>query len=162
MSENALFDQHGNRLYLNAQERSAFLTAAQTTERPLKCLCHTLHYTGCRISEALELPPRRVDLADTSLRVRSLKKRDGRIIYRDIPVPPALTEMLDLVFGIREIQRRGQQKQLDAPLWPWTRVHAWRLVTGVMIAAGIPDGPHRTPRACATATASTPCVRAFS
>jgi hypothetical protein len=47
------------------------------------------------VSEALELTPRRVDLAEQSLRVRSLKKRGGKIVYREIPIPPALTESLD-------------------------------------------------------------------
>lgn len=145
MTENALFDDQGNRLYLNADERAAFIEAAKTADRPLKCFCHALHYTGCRISEALELTPRRIDLAEQALRVRTLKKRGDKIVYRDIPVPPALIENLDMVFGIREIQKRGK-KELDAPLWPWSRVHAWRLIKGVMVAADIPDGPHQSPK----------------
>jgi integrase/recombinase XerD len=84
MSENGLFDDQGNRLYLTGDERAAFLAAARTADRPLKCFCHVLHYSGCRISEALELTPRRVDLAEQSLRVRSLKKRGGKIIYRGV------------------------------------------------------------------------------
>jgi hypothetical protein len=51
-----------------------------------------------------------------------------------------------LVFGIREIQKRGQKKELDALLWPWSRVHAWRLVKRIMDAAGIVDGPHKAPK----------------
>lgn len=146
MAENALYDAEGNRLYLNADERTAFLDAAKKAERTLKCFCHVLHYSGCRISEALELTPRRVDLAEQSLRVRSLKKRAGKIIYREIPVPPALVDSLNDVFGIREIQKRGKRKELDAPLWPWSRVHAWRLVKGVMDAADIAEGPHKAPK----------------
>lgn len=146
MSENALFDDEGNRLYLNADERAAFLDAARTAEQSLKSLCHVLHYSGCRISEALELSVRCVDLAEQSLRIRSLKKRDGKIIYRDVPIPPALCESLDNVFGIREVQKRGQKKELNARLWAWSRVHAWRLVKGVMEAAEISKGPHQSPK----------------
>ena len=146
MAENALFDEEGNRLYLTADERAAFLDTAKTAERSLKSFCHVLHYSGCRISEALELTARRVDLAEQSLRIRSLKKREGKIVFREVPIPPALAENLDNVFGIREIQKRGQKKALDARLWTWSRVHAWRLVTGIMDAADIPEGPHRTPK----------------
>jgi integrase/recombinase XerD len=73
MAESVLFDDKGNRLYLNADERAAFLDAARTVERALKCFCHVLHYSGCRISEAFELSARRIDLAEQSLRIRSLK-----------------------------------------------------------------------------------------
>jgi integrase/recombinase XerD len=146
MSENALFDTQGNRLYLNAEERSAFIEAARTAERSLKCFCHVLHYSGCRLSEALELMPRRVDLVEQSLRIRSLKKRDEKIIYRDVPVPAALIENLDMVFGIREIQKRGQKKEMDEPLWSWSRIHAWRLIKSIMDKANITEGPHKAPK----------------
>lgn len=146
MPKMTLTDEQGNRLYLNAEERAAFLDAAKTAERPLKLLCHTLHYSGCRISEGLELTARRVDLAEQSLRLRTLKKRDGKIIYRDVPVPPALIENLDNVFGIREIQKRSQKKELDTPLWSWGRIQAWRLITSIMEQAGIAAGPQRTPK----------------
>lgn len=146
MAENALYDQRGNRLYLNHEERAAFLEAARTSDRQLKCLCHVLHYSGCRISEALELTPRRIDLLDQSLRIRTLKKRAAKIVYRDIPLPPPLIESLDNVFGIRETQKRGQRKELDMRLWPWSRVHAWRLIKGIMDTADIPEGPHKTPK----------------
>ncbi len=151
MSENQLYDHQGNRLYLTGDERDAFLAAANKAERRVKTLCNVLTYTGCRISEALELTPRRVDLSEQSLRFRSLKKRkdkDGnpKLIYRTVPVPPALIEQLDLVYGIRECQKRGDDKQLDSRIWTWTRVRGWQVVKAVMDAAAIPDGPHKTPK----------------
>ena len=45
-------------------------------------------------------------------------------------------DTLDMVHGLREAQKRPQA--LDAPLWPWTRTHAWQLVRGVMQAVTIP------------------------
>ena len=141
-----LTDEAGNRLYLNAEERAAFMEAAKGAERSLKLFCHVLHYAGCRISEGLQLTARRIDITEQSLRFRTLKKRGGRVVFRDVPVPPALIDSLDNVFGIREIQRRGQKKELDALLWPWSRVHAWRLITGIMEQAAINEGPHRTPK----------------
>ena len=123
--------------------------AADKAERRVKTFCNVLAYTGCRISEALELCPRRVDLAEQSLRLRSLKKRKDkegqpRVIFRSVPVPPMLIEQLDLVYGIREIQRRGDDEQLDARIWSWTRGWGWVVVKEVMTAAEIPEGPHKT------------------
>lgn len=142
----SLIDAKGNRLYLNAEERAAFLKAASRAEHRLKCLCLVLHYCGCRISEGLELTPRRIDLSAQCLRFRCLKKRQGRIVFRDVPAPPFLIESLDMVFDIRQIQKRGKRAELDAPLWVWSRVHAWRLIKGVMDKAEIPDGPAKTPK----------------
>src|SRR4029434_1040346 len=57
-----LYDAHGRRLYLSAAERDAFLDAATHADRPIRTLCSVLYYTGCRISEALALRPRPIDL----------------------------------------------------------------------------------------------------
>ncbi len=47
-----LFDAKGNRLYLDAEERSAFLAAARDQDRKRRTFCETLFFTGCRLSEA--------------------------------------------------------------------------------------------------------------
>ena len=139
-----LHDAQGKRLYLTADERRAFIAASIKAERPVRTLCAVLHDTGCRISEALALTPARVDLTGRALVFESLKKR-RRGVYRAVPVPPALLDALDMVHGVREAQRRGSS-QAERPLWTWSRMTAWRHVTAVMAAAGIPDGPHRTPK----------------
>jgi integrase/recombinase XerD len=51
-----------------------------------------------------------------------------------------------MVHGIREAHRRKKNDILGAPLWPIARNTAWRHVTAVMKAAGIPEGPHRCPK----------------
>jgi integrase len=140
-----LYDTEGRRLYLTSAERDAFLDAATEADRPVRTLCTVLYYTGCRTSEALALTPRRVDIGGQTIIFESLKKR-RRGIYRAVPVPEALIDQLDMVHGIREAHRRGKKDVLDAPLWPIARNTAWRRVTGVMIAAGIPEGPHRCPK----------------
>jgi len=141
-AEMRLFGHGGERLYLTAQERQRFL-AALDEERPTdRLFCHALHYTGCRPSEALELVPRRVLVEEKSLVFRSLKKRKedarGRAKlpqFRTVPVPEMLIENLDLVFGIRAIQKK--EKGLDTPLWTMSRPTAYRLVKRVMDRAGI-------------------------
>ena len=94
-----LYDAHGRRLYLSAAERDAFLDAATHADRPLRTLCSVLYYTGCRISEALALIARRIDLHDQTIIFESLKKR-RRGVYRAVPVPPSLLDTLDMVHGL--------------------------------------------------------------
>ena len=67
----------------------------------VRTFCLTLFYTGCRISEALELTADRVDFRDKALTFRSLKKRRQHV-YRSVPSPRPLLDVLDLVHGIRE------------------------------------------------------------
>lgn len=139
-----LHDATGHRLYLTDEERRALMAAAARTSRPVRTFCAVLHDTGCRISEALALTPARVDLGGRALLFETLKKR-RRGIYRAVPVPPGLIDTLDMVHGVREAQRRGKG-HADRPLWPWARNTAWRQVKAAMTAAGISDGPHRTPK----------------
>jgi integrase len=70
-----LHDRKGHRLYLTAEERAAFLTAAQHFPREVRTLCVILHDTGCRISEALALTADRVDFSGKAVVFETLKKR---------------------------------------------------------------------------------------
>ncbi|MCE7030997.1 tyrosine-type recombinase/integrase [Jiella avicenniae] len=135
-----LIDPQGNRLYLTAAERAAFLTAAAKAPREVRSFCEVLHFTGCRISEALALSVKRIDLDGQALVFETLKKRRSGI-YRAVPVPPRLLDTLDLVHGVREAHtRRG-----DPLLWDWSRTTAWRHVKAIMETAGI-TGPHASPK----------------
>lgn len=142
-SEMRLFDTRGNRLYLDAEERQAFLAAAREQERQKRTFCETLFFTGCRLSEALEVTPKRVELKAGQVILRSLKKR-REDVFRAVPVPAEYLDTLDMVHGIRAARRSKKLK--DAPLWSWSSVHAWRVIKEVMEAANIADGPHRSPK----------------
>lgn len=79
---------------------------------------------------------------------RCLKKRKtdskGRIKqpqFRQVPIPAALIEELDLVYSIRLLQKKA--KGIDVPLWAMSRPTAYRLVKRVMTRAGI-FGPQAT------------------
>ncbi len=139
-----LHDAEGRRLYLTEEERRAFVLAAAKAPRDVRTFCGVLHATGCRISEALALTAERVGLADRVVVFESLKKR-RRGVYRAVPAPPALLDMLDMVHGVRAAQRRGG-RAAKAPLWPWSRMTAYRRVQEVIAAAGIADGPHACPK----------------
>src|SRR5450432_2747651 len=100
-----LYDRQGQRKYLTAGERDAFLKAAEDATREVRTFCGTLLYTGCRISEALALTADRVDMKDRRIVLESLKKRK-RGVFRPVPVPPAFLDTLDLVHNIKAAQRR--------------------------------------------------------
>ena len=139
-----LYDGAGNRKYLTAEERAAFLRAADRAAREVRTFCHVLHFTGCRISEALALTCDRIDFTNGVLTFESLKKRRGGV-YRSVPVPPALLDALNLVHNIRETEaRRGRGRKVK--LWTWERTTAWRKVKAVMDVADLGEGPQVSPK----------------
>jgi integrase/recombinase XerD len=140
-SRTGLHDAKGHRLYLTATERAAFLVAAQHFPREVRTLCVILHDTGCRVSEALSLTPDRVDFSGKAVVFETLKKRT-RGVFRAVPVPDATLDLLAMVHGLRERKKRQQKME---PLWPWSRITAWRRVLEVMDAAKIKDGPYKCP-----------------
>ena len=77
----------GERKYLTAGERDAFLRQADVADRPVRTLCMTLAHAGCRLSEALALTADRVDLAAGVLTIESLKKRRTGIARCPSPLP---------------------------------------------------------------------------
>jgi integrase len=109
----------------------------------VRTFCATLAYTGCRISEALALTADRIDLKDGIIVIESAKKRQTGI-YRPIPVPPALLDMLNLVHDVRAAHKRRDRGE-TVRLWNWSRTKGWYVVCAVMKAAKI-DGPHATPK----------------
>ena len=131
-----LVDARG-RKYLTGEERARFLAAARTHPRPtVQTFALTLAHTGCRISEALALRAKDVDLAATEVRFRTLKRRKEH--WRAVPVPEDLVRELALVHGLRRAQSRP--RSAAAALWPFTRPTASRHVAALMRAAAI-EGP---------------------
>ena len=84
-----LYDREGNRKYLTAGERRAFLDAAQQMPDGPRTLCLMLAYTGARLSEVLALRPSRIDLPARLVIFESLKKR-RRGIFRAVPLPHSM------------------------------------------------------------------------
>ena len=114
-----------------------------------RTLCETLHFTGYRPSELLEITPARVDLSGGTIAIRSLKKRkdaSGRqkVVYRAVPVPSDYLDTLDTAHDLRQAQ--GSRKRAAAPIRPLSSVRVWQIVKRIMIEAGLPDGPQRSPK----------------
>ena len=149
MSEMTLYDPQGNRLYLNAEERAAFLAAARQRPARDRTLCETLHFTGCRPSELIEITPARIDLSGGTVTLRTLKKRkdssgNQKTAYRAVPVPPDYLDTLNTAHGIREAQK--SLKRMNTPVWPITRQRVGQIVGKIMKEAGIVSGKHRCPK----------------
>lgn len=136
----SLYTPAGSRKYLTTREHARFIEAAHACDRlELRTLCLTLAYTGCRISEALALRADSIEAESGFIAVRSLKKRRGAMVVREIPVPIELLNALAQVHKLRE-------RDANARLWTFSRSRAWQLVKAVMASAGIAPGIHATPK----------------
>lgn len=157
--EMRLFDNDSNRLYVDSRERELFLEEAKNLPEPKhRLFCEVLHWTGCRISEAMELTPRRIEINARAIKFRTLKRREftrsgkkKNPEYRLVPVPNELIENLDLAFGVRKAHR--SQKGLDDLFWPnandpkkpMSRTTGWNIIKRVFEKLGI-KGAHTTPK----------------
>jgi integrase/recombinase XerD len=141
-----LFNTAGKRLYLTGSERKKFLAAADQEERQVRTFCYVLAHTGCRISEALQLVGEHIDFDARAIVFESLKKRK-RGVYRAVPVPPMVLEMLAMVHGLKDKKKKtaGAKEKSPPLLWEFGRTTAWKKVIEVMKAAGI-KGPQATPK----------------
>jgi integrase/recombinase XerD len=127
---NELFDiATGERLYLNAEERKAFLKVAQIQENDKKYFALMLYYTGCRLNEALSLMIGSIDFENMSVIICSLKKK-GKIHYRHIPLPEGFLNELAGAYNLRA--RRKNQKNHKDMIWSFTDRTARRYVKEIM------------------------------
>lgn len=123
----ALFDNFGNRKYLTARERLAFVYAASRQSKEISTFCLTLAFTGARISEVLSLTVTRVDAADEAIVFETLKQRKSGV-FRAVPVPRGLLPLLT-----------SYAANKNGRLWPWGRTTAWKIVKSIMRDAGIAE-----------------------
>lgn len=138
-----IIDENGNRLYLNKIEIQNFLKAANNSNSKIKTFAETLVYTGCRISEGLEITSKDVQREEFQITINSLKKRRGDV-FRNIPVPEEYINTLVVAHDI--VKKQKSITKAKAKLWNWSRQHAYNIIKRLMIEAGIPEGSHRTPK----------------
>jgi len=123
----ALFDQSGNRKYLTARERLAFVHAASKERDAVSAFCLTLAFTGARLSEVLALTANRIDAADEAVVFETLKQR-RKAVFRAVPVPRSLIPLLTMY----ALGKEGR-------LWSWGRTTGWKIAKAVMRKAGIAE-----------------------
>jgi integrase/recombinase XerD len=123
-----LFDRDGKRKYLNQSERKAYFQAASSEgDLAERTFCLTLFYTGCRISEGLNLTPQRVDLRGKTVVFETMKRR-ARGFFRSVPIPESLAKMLGEIIV---------PANPSVPVWTYSRTTAFRLVKEGMKRAGV-------------------------
>lgn len=123
----SLYTDNGRRKYLTAQERERFVAALASCPPEVGTLCLMLAWTGCRITEALNLTHADLDIEGGMVSIHSLKKRRAGIV-REVPVP------LGFLAAVRQIHGPGSP---NGRLWPIGRTTAWRYVKNVMATAGV-------------------------
>lgn len=116
------------------------LETAMADDNDTGLFCWVLIEVGCRISEALALTCRSIDVSHGAIIVECLKKRK-KGVFRGIPVSDALIQSLNSHFRLRD----RNSAECDERLWAWCRMTAYRYVTALMYKARI-EGPHATPK----------------
>lgn len=106
-----LFDHTGNRKYLVARERAAFVRAAFGDGGVVGSFSLTLAFTGARISDVLPLTAGRINAADEAIIFKTLKQRKKQV-FRSVPVPRALISTLTMYSVGKEMR-----------LWSWGRTN---------------------------------------
>ena len=142
------YDKDGNRKYATDSERKRFIRAARAhPSATVRTFCLTLVFTGARLSEVLELTPRRIDSEAGVVVIRCLKKhkkkqKEGEPpppppppVYRVVPLPKTLLQELYAVHAVTAAQE--DPERIDERLWPWCRATGWKRVKEVMKAARI-------------------------
>ena len=104
-------------------------------DKTIRGFCYLLYYTGCRISEGLEVTPERIDWQEEKIVLRTLKKQGKKkdVTYRAILVPYDFLDMLDMIHTLKGKNALPKRQRL----WTWHRSTAWRKVKEVMEQAGI-------------------------
>jgi integrase len=155
-SEARLFDRLGNRKYLNRLERRAYFREInRDRDVAVRAFCLTLFYTGCRISEGLNLAPHRIDLRGETVVFETMKRRRCGY-FRAVPIPKNLANLLRQLVN-------GKQ---STSVWTFSRTTAYRLIKDQMARAGI-TGAMASPKglrhgfavACVTENVPLPMVQ---
>jgi integrase len=136
-----LYGPQGERKYLNREERSRFLRAAEEFDAERCLFALVLAWTGARVSEILALTPASFQIDTGVVVIMTLKRR--KFSVREVPIPDTLMARLDRCFGLRRLQRG--ERSAHERLWPGHRVTAWRLIKGAMRTAGV-CGQQASPR----------------
>ena len=135
-----LYDAAGRRLYVNAAERERILNVVEDIEPATASFALTLLYSGCRISEAIELKPHNLQAESGLITFRTLKRRNEHT-FREVPVPQSLVERLfeqvEVVTSEEALWRSDGE--------PINRSTGYRWIKSIMSAAEI-EGAHASPK----------------
>lgn len=121
------------RKYLNHAERRRVLAATDALDIRPALFALTLAWSGARISEVLALTPSSFQIERSLVAFVTLKRR--RWSVREVPIPPALMQMITQEFSLTDIQDDPAASRQC--LWTMSRTTAWRVVKRLMEIAGV-------------------------
>lgn len=133
----SLLDENGERKYMNARERRRFYFKRYVIKDMVhRTLVEVLYWTGCRISEALELMVKSFDLFESTITIRTLKQRKERkhTTYRVMKIPRFVMWRLNRVHKLRKRQDYYSAEK-ENRLWMFSRQKGLGLVKTVCNAA---------------------------
>ncbi len=146
-----IYGATGERLYLTSEERQRFYEAAAKRSNRERLFGQMLYWTGCRISEALNMQHGHIDVDVMAVTIRSLKKRvkydsEGRALptpVRTIPMPERFIDDLIGAFDLRNMKKTDRVR----PLFEFSRTTGWRIIKSIMTDAGLDmSKPHAEPK----------------
>ena len=107
-------------------------------EPTIQTFCLMIYYTGCRLSEALEVTPNRLDFDEQRVLLRTLKqnkqKPDKPDRYRLVELPRSFLASLESNFQARS--RKGTNTG-NKRIWSFIDRTGQNYIKKVMVAAGI-------------------------
>lgn len=128
-----LYSSNYERLYLNQSERERFLKHTLNESDEICFLGLILLYTGCRLSETLNIRASDIQTSEGIVAIKSLKKRNKRHI-REVPIP------FTFVKTLQEPHFGFVQSFVNI-----SRATAWRKIKAIMHNAEI-SGAHASPK----------------
>jgi site-specific recombinase XerD len=125
------FRQKGLPGYINAEEIRKVLESIPQRNKRDYTLLYLLWTTGIRITEAISIKKRDIDLYNTTLRIRWLKKRER--MERVLPLPSKTAYILSVFTG---------HLNEDNNVFPITRQRAFQIVKKYALLSGIQKRVH--------------------
>ncbi|MCB0518523.1 MAG: site-specific integrase [Lewinellaceae bacterium] len=131
-TEFSLFDGHGQRKYLNQEERQKFYSCAGQFPLEARLFCLMVYFTGARISEIANLGVSRIDFSNKTVIIQTLKRRK-KGVFRQVPLPDPLLEELRSYIGTLKAHPYYDENRL----WYFSTRTASRHIKAVMHMAEI-------------------------
>lgn len=128
----SLFDDQGQRKYLNQSERLQFYNCAKQLQTDRKLFCWMMFFTGARISEVTNLHVSSLDFSNKTVIIQTLKRRK-KGVYRQLPLPEFLLDELKAYI----VNRNKHLEYRKDRLWYFSTRTASRYIKSVMNEAGI-------------------------
>jgi hypothetical protein len=107
-----LYDEDGNRKYLTLEERELYFAAIpKALDRDKRTFALLLYYSGCRVSEGLQVMAGRVDYAQRGGVFEPLKRR--KKVFWFVPLPYYFLEKLNDAHRVKDFEKGPWKRKKD-------------------------------------------------